>query len=476
MSRWVALLPEAAVAVSALLVFAALMVDRDRTRWARRAAFLGGLLVLAASLATLGRTEEFFWATYRVDTFSQLVKAAVAAGFLLGAFIVGGGEGQREDVRGEVFFFLLTSTAGLISLASSVELVSLYLSLEIASFSLFVLVPMRDRFELGREAALKFIVVGLAASAVTLFGLSILVGLTGTTRIDQIALVIPQMADLPTRAAAVFGLALFLAGLLFKLAVFPFHFWAPDVYQGASHGVAAFVATASKMAAVAILARLLTLAALWGTQLVTALALMAAVSMTLGNLVAIVQKDVKRMLAYSAVAQAGYIVTGLVAFTREGMAAAIFYGILYLLMNAAAFLVVARVGADGSNPSLDDLRGLHRRSPLLAATLLLALFALAGVPPTAGFVGKWFLFAAAMAQGWWLLVLLAALNTTVSVYYYLVAVKHAYLLPDERNRGPLVLTLGDRAMCYALSAAVIVLGVFPTPVYHWAARAARLLP
>jgi NADH-quinone oxidoreductase subunit N len=145
-------------------------------------------------------------------------------------------------------------------------------------------------------------------------------------------------------------------------------------------------------------------------------------------------------------------------------------------MNAAAFLVVARVGADGTNPTLDDLRGLHRRSPLLAATLLLALFALAGVPPTAGFVGKWFLFAAAMGQGWWLLVLLAAVNSTASVYYYLVAVKHAYLLPDERNLGPLPLTLGDRAMCYALSGAVVVLGVFPTLVFRLAEHAAQLLP
>ncbi len=473
MTRWLALLPEAALSVTALLIFAALMTERHRTTRARRAAFVGGLLVLGASLVTLGRSEEFFWATYRVDAFSQLVKVAVAAGFLLSAAIGRDGAGQREDERAEVFFFLLTSASGLVALASAVELVSLYLSLEIASFSLFVLVPMRDRFELGREAALKFIVVGLAASAVTLFGLSLVVGFTATTRLDEIARQLPGLSAEP---AAIFGLALFLSGLLFKLAVFPFHFWAPDVYQGASHGVAAFVAMASKVGAIAVLARLISVAELSGTQLVLALAVMSAVSMTLGNLVAIVQRDVKRMLAYSAVAQAGYVVVGLVAFTRDGATAALFYGLLYLLMNSAAFLVVARVGADGSNPTLDDLRGLHRRSPLLAATLLLALFSLAGVPPTAGFVGKWFLFSAAMSQGWWLLVLLGALNSTVSVYYYLIAVKHAYLLPDERNRGPLPLTALDRALCYGLSAAVVVLGVFPTPLVQWAGRAAQLLP
>ena len=474
MSRWLALLPEAALVVTGLLVFAALMGDaQHRERWARRAAGLGGVLIVAVCVLTLGRSTEIFWVTYRVDVFSQLVKLAVATGFLVSVFIVRDGAGQRDDARGEIFFFLLTSASGLMVMASAVEALALYLGLEIASFSLFVLVPLREKFPLGREAGLKFLVVGLAASAVTLFGLSILIGLTGTTKLDEMAAVLPALAGQP---AALFGLALFLSGFLFKLALFPFHFWAPDVYEGASHGVAAFVATASKVAAVALLCRLLALTQTTGTALVTALALAAAISMTLGNLVAIVQRDLKRMLAYSAIAQAGYIAVGLVAFTHDGLAAALFYGVLYLLMNAAAFLVVARVGADGSNVSMDDLHGLHRRSPLLAATLLLALFALAGVPPTSGFVGKWFLFRAAMSEGWWWLVLLGAINATVSVYYYLIVVKHAYLLPAEGEEKPVALTFGDKALCYGLSAATLILGVWPTLLYDWASRAAANLP
>ena len=473
MSRWLALLPEAALVVTGLLIFAALMSDRHRERWARRAAELGGVLLLLACLLTLGRSVEVFWVTYRVDVFSQYVKLAIAVGFLVAVFIVRDGAGQRDDARGEIFFFLLTSASGLMVMASAVEAVALYLGLEIASFSLFVLVPLRDRFPLGKEAGLKFLVVGLAASAVTLFGLSILIGLTGTTKLDEMAEVLPALAGAP---AALFGLALFLSGFLFKLALFPFHFWAPDVYEGASHGVAAFVATASKVAAVALLCRLLALTQLTGTALVTALALAAAISMTLGNLVAIVQRDLKRMLAYSAIAQAGYIAVGLVAFTHDGLAAALFYAVLYLLMNAAAFLVVARVGADGANVSMDDLRGLHRRSPLLAATLLLALFALAGVPPTSGFIGKWFLFRAAMSEGWWWLVLLGAINATVSVYYYLIVIKHAYLLPAEGEEKPVALTFGDTALCYGLSAATLILGVWPTLLYDWASRAAANLP
>ena len=299
MSRWLAFLPEAALVVTGLLIFAALMSDRHRERWARRAAEVGGLLVLVACVLTLGRSFEVFWVTYRVDAFSQLVKLAVATGFLVSVFLVRDGAGQRDDARGEVFFFLLTSAAGLIVMASAVEALALYLGLEIASFSLFVLVPLRERFPLGKEAGLKFLIVGLAASAVTLFGLSLLVGLTGTTKLDEMAAALPALAGRP---AVLFGLALFLSGFLFKLALFPFHFWAPDVYEGASHGVATFVATASKVAAVAVLARLLALIALSGTVLVTVLALAAAISMTLGNLVAIVQRDLKRMLAYSAIA------------------------------------------------------------------------------------------------------------------------------------------------------------------------------
>jgi NADH-quinone oxidoreductase subunit N len=396
----------------------------------------------------------------------------LAVGFLLATLIVDDGAGQREDARGEIFFFLLTSTAGLMVMASAVEALALYLALEIASFSLFVLVPLREGFPAGREAGLKFLLVGLGSSVVTLLGLAILVGLTGTTLIADMASQVSRLAGQP---ALLFGLGCFFAGFLFKLALFPFHFWAPDVYQGASHGVAAFVATASKVAAVAVLVRLVALLDMGATQLAGALALAAAVSMTLGNLVAIQQRDLKRMLAYSAVAQAGYIATGLVALTPDGLGSALFYAFLYLLMNAAAFLVVARVAPDGSNPSMDDLRGLHRRSPLLAATLLLALFALAGVPPTSGFVGKWFLFRAAMAEGWWWLVLLGAINSTVSVYYYLIVVKHAYLLPAERER-PVRLTAMDKALCYGLSALTVVLGVYPTPLYDLARSAMANLP
>ncbi len=472
MNRVWPLVPEITLALTGLAIFMAMMADTGRDRLARQVARAGSVLLVAACLATFDMQLSILWGAYRIDHFSQLVKLAVATGFALSVFIAREGEGQRADARGELHFFLLTSTAGLVVMASAVELVSMYLALEIASYSLFVLVPLRENFPRGKEAGLKFVVVGLASSAVTLYGLSLLIGITGSTHLDVIALSPALASGAP---AALFAIALFAAGFLFKLALFPFHFWAPDVYEGASHGVAAFIATASKVAALAIVGRLVLAAGLTGSHLAMALAVTASVAMTLGNLVALVQRDVKRMLAWSAVAQAGYIAVGFVAFTGAGIAASLFYGLIYLLMNAAAFLVVARVAADGANPSFDDLRGLHQRAPLLALTLLLALFALAGVPPTAGFMGKWLLFRAAMAQGWWWLVLLGAINSTVSVYYYLIAVKHAYLLPPEQAPAPIRLTLADRVVCLALCGALVVLGIYPMPVYDWAAGAVDAL-
>ncbi|HEY2805580.1 MAG TPA: NADH-quinone oxidoreductase subunit N [Gemmatimonadales bacterium] len=472
MTRLFALLPEITLLVGGLAIFTALMADPGGSRGARNTARVVALLLVVACLESFRAESTMLWGSYRVDRFSQLIKLAVAAGFALSVFIARSGEGQRDDARGELFFFLLTSTAGLMMMASAVEAVALYLSLEIASYSLFVLVPLRERFAKGKEAGLKFVVVGLASSAVTLYGLSLLIGITGSTRLAAIAVAPALVGGAPL---AIFALGLFAAGFLFKLAFFPFHFWAPDVYEGSSNGVAAFVATASKVAALAIVARLLVIAGLNSRSLAIALAAAASIAMTLGNLVAIVQRDLKRMLAWSAVAQAGYLAVGLIAFTSQGIASALFYGLIYLLMNAGAFLVVARVASDGSNVSLDDLRGLHARAPLLAATLLLSLFALAGVPPTAGFIGKWLLFRAAMAQGWWWLVLLGAINSTISVYYYLIVVKHAYLLPADQAPQPVRLTLGDHAVCLGLCGALLILGLYPTPVFDWAAGAAEAL-
>jgi NADH-quinone oxidoreductase subunit N len=265
-----------------------------------------------------------------------------------------------------------------------------------------------------------------------------------------------------------------LFAFLFKLSAFPMHFWAPDVYESAASPVGAFIATASKAAAVAILVRVLRLGEL-SAGLVTLLGIFAFLSMTLGNAVALVQKDVKRLLAYSSVAQAGYLLVGLLAGTGPGYASSLFYAAAYLLMNAGVFLTVVLVGkASGQdNPQLSHFNGLAERSPKLALLLLLSLLSLAGIPPLAGFTGKWILVAAAMEKGHWFLVLWGVLNSVVSLFYYLAVVRHAYLEKPSTN-APLELSPGIKLLGLALLLSLVLLGIFPNAAIELAQRAVSL--
>ncbi len=311
--------------------------------------------------------------------------------------------------------FLGVSALGLMILASAVELITIYLGMEIASYSLYAVIPLRREEGRAAEAGIKYILFGAAATALALFGLAYLVMAQHTTYLAGLAQKPFGFAAAPL---GVIGLTLFMAGLFYKLALFTFHFWCPDVYDGASNETAAFVATLPKLGAVAVLIRLAALVQGTG-EVATVLAVLGALSMTFGNLAALTQRDLKRMLGYSSVAHAGYIMVGLAAGSAGGLAAAGFYSLVYLLMNLACFWVVCRLAEDGRNLVLDDLDGLYRQSPLWAFTRAVAAFSLVGLPPTAGFMGKLFLLSAAWGRGYDWLVVVAALNTAISIYYYL---------------------------------------------------------
>ncbi|HYA02753.1 MAG TPA: NADH-quinone oxidoreductase subunit N, partial [Syntrophobacteria bacterium] len=275
--------------------------------------------------------------------------------------------------------------------------------------------------------------------------------------------------------AAILGLLLTLCGFFFKLAVFPFHFWAPDVYQGAANQVTAYIATASKVAAVAILMRMVALSGGTSIYLVKVLVALSICSMTLGNLVAIVQKDMKRLLAYSSISHAGYVLIGILSMTETGYASAIFYALAYLVMNLSCFLVVIKVAEDGGDLKVAQLAGLHRRSPLLAMVLMLAVFGLAGIPPTIGFTGKFLVFAAAVEKGYLGLVILAMVNATVSLYYYILIVKAAYLLEPDEEQAKLVVSTPTRVLTGILVTVMVVMGVYPHHFLEVARAAARAL-
>jgi NADH-quinone oxidoreductase subunit N len=465
-------LPETIVLVGALAVFIASVANRG-LGMVRALALVASLGALAATLATIGASgEPFFPGIYRVDLFSQLVKSGLLFGLFVVLLVGRGLETIRADARVDTPLVLMLSTVGMMMLTSATELLTFYVALELSAYGLYVTVALHRDRKPGSEAGAKYVLFGAVASAATLYGLSLVMGTAGSTYLAAIADVVAGGGG---SLLLTVGLVLVFAGLFFKLAVAPFHFWAPDVYEAAPHEVVTFVATVSKLAAVAVIARLTALAGLaTPTGFVWIFGVLAVASMTLGNLAAIAQRDVKRLLAYSAIAHAGYMLLGYGALTEIGLAAAIFYGIVYLAITLLTFVVVCALGEDGSNPSIEGLGGLWQRSPLLALLLLVAIFGLAGIPPTAGFAGKWFLFSAALESGHFALVLIAAINSTVALYYYLLVIRAAYLAPAE-GRPPLVPR--PRYVIAGTLAAVVVLvaGVYPGPLWALAREASARL-
>lgn len=468
---WTLFIPELYFALTAVVFFALSLSARPNLRRDFLAALFlaaGGLVVTLASVRLEG---TLFFGTYRVDLFSQVFKVLVACGFFLVVCLCSELNGIDERHHPEFFLFLTTCTLAMMLLVSSVELLMIYIALELSSYSLYILVPLRKGDGVDIEAGIKYFMVGAAASAVMLFGLSYLYGVTHTTYVADLVRILPGVMTTP---AALLGLILTLCGFFFKLAVFPFHYWAPDVYQGAANQVTAYIATASKVAAVAIILRL---AALGSDAffLVQALVVLSICSMTLGNLAAIVQRDLKRLLAYSSISHAGYVLIGILSMSANGFASAIFYALAYLVMNLSCFLVVVKVAADGSDLKIAQLAGLHRRSPLLAMVLMLAAFGLAGIPPTVGFTGKFLVFVAAVEQGYLWLVIVAMVNATISLYYYIMVVKAAYLTEPESPPVRLAVSGATRVLAGVLVTVMVAAGIFPNPILEVARAAARSL-
>jgi len=414
------------------------------------------LLGFALTLACSGARGELFSGAYRVDFFSQVFKVLLSAGFTLVVFMFEK-EDEVENIP-EYFMFLGFSTLGLMILVSSVELISIVVSLEISSFSLYAVVPLRraqTRTQL--EAAMKYLFFGAVATGIMLYGMGYLYGMAQSTYLADVAAKLPQFLAQPL---GVLALVFTLTAFFFKLSLFPMHFWAPDIYEGASDATTTFIATIPKLAAAALLIRLAMLASSNPGQLAAIIVVLAALSMTLGNLVGLVQKDVKRLLAYSGIAHAGYLMMGLLALDGEGNAAVVYYIAVYLFMNLACFYVVMLLSRGGENLTINGLSGLSRRSPLLALTLAVAAFSLAGIPPTGGFTGKFFLFVSAFEAGYLAIVIIAAVNTVISIFYYLNLVRVSYSR-EAADPGPLRLAFHEKVLCYLFNAVILFMGLMP---------------
>ncbi len=411
------------------------------------------------------------YGAYRVDKLSQFFKLMVTFGFAIAILNASRQPTLAEEKRADYFLLMSLSAFGLIILASAVELITVYLAMELSSYSLYAIVALRNKERRAAEAAVKYILFGAAATALALYGFSYILATQHTSYLVDLA---AKSWSWSTRPMAVVGLTLFMCGMFYKLTLFPFHFWAPDVYQGASNETATYIATLPKLGVLVILIRLAAL--LPGPQVTLVIAILAAVSMTYGNLAALAQTDVKRLLGYSAMAHAGYLMVGLVAGTLAGLDAVAFYALAYILMNFTCFWVMCRVAADGRNLTLDDLNGLYKRSPVLAFVLAVSAFAMVGLPPTAGFMGKLFLLTAAWDHGYDWLVIVAAVNTAVSIYYYLGLVRHAYT-QDTPPIEPAVQKepVFSNVWGLVLAALIILLGTLPGPVFDAAVNASSQL-
>jgi NADH-quinone oxidoreductase subunit N len=463
MTIFLAFLPELVLLAGALALFF-VTLGRNQVALARTLCVATAAGVLVAALATLSQQAVLFDGAYRVDAFSQLLKAAIAFGFICVGLLSGELRDIRSEAKPEYFLFLTLSVTGLVMLVSCLDVIALVIALELSSYPLYLLVAMR-RERAGQkaqmESAIKYMMFGIAANGVMLFGLGYLYGLTGSTSLPIIVEKLPALLGSPL---AITGLVLTLAGFLYKLAVAPFHFWTPDVYQGSSNETASVVASLPKLGAVAVLVRFVALASPTHATLATLLTWLAVASMVYGNLIALVQTDLKRLLGFSGIAHAGYVLVGFVALGASGFAASLYYIVGYMLMVLACFVVIGQVSRDGANVEMAELAGLHRRSPLLAVTLLVGVFALAGIPPFVGFMGKLNLLTAAWAGGHTTLVVLTVINSAIAIYYYLKIVREAFFSESSPNVSPIRLSPAIVAVCVLLVLAITALGVVPAPM------------
>jgi NADH-quinone oxidoreductase subunit N len=476
-----ALLPEIILTLTGVLVMVAEpclapTASRKPLGWL---AILGTLAAAAASWHQLAfGTISAFSGTIQVDAFSiffQLLIAAVALVTLLGSLDFFEGNASHA---GEYFALSLFAAVGMMFMACSVELLMVFIGLEISSISTYILAGFRKGQTTGAESSIKYFLLGSFATAFFLYGVALAYGATGSTTIAAIA---QGLGNSATPRMAFLALAMIIIGIGFKVSAAPFHVWTPDVYQGAPSPVVGMMSTAPKAAAFAVLLRI-TFSGFPEMQHRWSILLwiLAALSMTIGNLGALLQKDVKRMLAYSSIAHAGYLLVAFTALPREGISAACFYTAAYAAMNVGAFAVITQVSGYAEQArSIEDFTGLALRRPLLAGTLSFFLLSLIGIPFTGGFFGKFYVFTAAMHAGHTWLAVIGLLNSGVACFYYLRLLSALYtrrsqareLAQPDRVLALRHVSLPAEAGLTLAVAATLILGVLPGPVVALAERA-----
>ena len=400
--------------------------------------------------------------------FKALFTAAGAATVLISADYVY----RRMRHPGEFYALVVFAVLGADLMASAGELLTAYIAVELLTFCLYVLVALSRGDGRSAEAAAKYILLGAISSALMLFGIAVLYGTTGETAFDPLGRAIIG----PFGPTIALGLGLFFAGLGFKLSMAPFHLWAPDVYEGAPTPVTAIVAVLSKAAAFALVLRFLAVAGEWTLdEWQLPLAALAALTMTVGTLTALAQENIKRLLAYSSIAQVGFVLVGVVSLNESGANAVLLHLVGYAFTNLAAFAVVIIVEAKTGKEGIADYAGLASRSPFLAMVMASALFSLAGLPIFAGFITKFLLFTAAVEAGLMWLMVVAVVNSLISLYYYIRVIREMYV-GESPVEGRLPLSIAASIPVWLLFAGTVLVGVYPAPFMEAVDAATNVLP
>jgi NADH-quinone oxidoreductase subunit N len=376
---------------------------------------------------------------------------------------------KLSHFQGEYYYLLLFSALGMMFMVSANDFLSLFITLEFSTFGFYILVAyLRDDVK-SNEAGIKFFILGVLTASIIAYGISLIYGDTGTILFSEIAIIEHKMS-----IGLILGLLFVFIGIGFKIGAFPFHAWIPDVYEGAPLPVTAYLSVVPKAATLCLFLRIaFSMLSDLKQDWVWLIATVSIFSMTYGNITAIAQKNMKRLLAYSGIAQIGTILVGMAAGTKMGADAVLFYLMTYLFANLGAFVVVIIYANATGKDAIDDLSGLNRRSPLMAFAMLLFLLSLAGVPPLAGFIGKVYVFAAAVQQGLIFLVTVGLINVVISFYYYLIVVKKIYSV-EPIDTTPISLSLPMKLVLYTGIVGVLWLGIWPKPFIDFSVTATKI--
>jgi NADH-quinone oxidoreductase subunit N len=452
--------------------------------------------LIGTGIALLGQADmhaSIFSNMIAVDPFAFFFKLVILlTAILIVVFSLQSAELNSPGRKlGEYYFLLVALTLGMMLMAGASNLLMMYLAIELSSITSYILSGYTREAPDSSEAALKYVIYGAMSSGLMLYGISIIYGLTGSLDLYTINRVLPAVlakGGSGSMALLIAGV-LTLAGFGYKISAVPFHFWAPDVYEGAPITITAFLAVASKAGGFALLIRFFkvafidtrvvglpagTWATLQGFEWVNIVALLSVLTMTIGNLVAIWQNNLKRLLAYSSIAHAGYMLMGTVVLSNEGISAILLYFVIYLFMNLGAFYVVMLVANKTGSEDIEDYKGLGARAPFLTVSLAIFLVSLTGLPPTAGFIGKLYLFAALINHGWLWLAIVGALNSVIALYYYVRVIRNMFLRGGEQAGEGLSFSRLQIATVLVLLVPTLLFGLYFTPLSELAQASVKI--